>query len=114
MAVSVAFSAVQQVVVKAVITDGPNSGYSDAITYTPAEFAALTNPQIRQQFADRYKAWQDMMSAPRVPPSAADLVSMVDTAVLNQDQALSQMDSATRLAYLQALQTRIAAKLAQG
>lgn len=47
----------------------PNDpGFTDALYFTQAEFAALTNPQIRALAVARYNAWKNAPPPPQPQP----------------------------------------------
>jgi hypothetical protein len=115
MAIVVTTTVTQQVVVSFEAVNGDDK-YTDALYFTPAEFAALTNPQIRAQAVARYQAWKAVVTAVRPPPTPAEIQANIDNLQqmedATQEQLLNAVTPAAGIALLQARATKIAARIA--
>lgn len=77
----------EQVQVRFTVVDGDHT-YSDALYFTPAEFASLTPEQLMARKVERFQNWKAIVTAPPRVPTQEEIQAQI--AALTQQQLDTQ------------------------
>lgn len=89
-------NAAEQVVVRFTVNEGDHS-YSDALYFTPAEYAALEPGHLEAMQQQRFAAWKQVVTAPprevTVEERQAQIGALTEQQIATQGQILALADS---------------------
>ena len=83
----------ESIQVRFTVTDGSDS-FTDALYFSPAEYAALTEEQLEAMKQARFAAWKAVATAPPapvVPPTPEEIQAQIDSLTQQQRDTQTQL-----------------------